>query len=167
MCSSDLKTYLRKPKGKEMNKTFIGLLLAILLLGTTVSADAAIMNIATSGVATQSSTGIFTSGTGYASNAIDGDTNGVWAYNSTSADGQTISHTSSEPQAWWQVDLGQVYKIEELIFWNRTDHGLQYRLDHFDITIFNTAANTIVWSSFDNSSFTSSFNVGQIGRAHV
>jgi NedA-like, galactose-binding domain/PA14 domain len=49
-----------------------------------------------------------------ADRAIDGNTSGNWADNS-------VNHTSFEHQPWWQVDLGSVQQIGEVILWNRTD----------------------------------------------
>lgn len=46
--------------------------------------------------------------------AIDGDTNGVFP------DG-SVTHTSSERGAWWEVDLGQEVLIDRVVVWNRTD----------------------------------------------
>lgn len=68
-------------------------------------------NVAAGKIATQSST--------YASNAdasraVDGNTNGTWA-------GNSLTHTNSQFQAWWQVDLGAVYSIGQVNLWNRTD----------------------------------------------
>ena len=31
------------------------------------------------------------------------------------------THTQLDPQAWWEVDLGQLCVIERIIVWNRTD----------------------------------------------
>jgi YD repeat-containing protein len=46
--------------------------------------------------------------------AVDGNTDGTWA------DG-SVTHTDSNAQAWWQVDLGQVGSIQNIQVWNRTD----------------------------------------------
>ncbi|MEM6963112.1 MAG: discoidin domain-containing protein [Bacteroidota bacterium] len=67
-------------------------------------------NIALAGTATQSS---ISSG-GSASRAIDGITSGVYGDNS-------VTHTSSESNAWWELDLGTVQDIGTIDLWNRTD----------------------------------------------
>ncbi|SDW38365.1 Lysophospholipase L1 [Amycolatopsis xylanica] len=51
---------------------------------------------------------------GLASHAVDGDTNGVFGYNS-------VSHTDLEAHPWWQVDLGAVGPMSTVNVWNRTD----------------------------------------------
>ncbi len=68
-------------------------------------------NLALSGTVSQSSDADGTSG---ASNAIDGDLSGHPGSNSLAA-------TSSDAEAWWEIDLGQLYDIDTLRLWNRTD----------------------------------------------
>ncbi|HSS19547.1 MAG TPA: discoidin domain-containing protein [Pyrinomonadaceae bacterium] len=48
---------------------------------------------------------------GVAGNALDGNTNGNASY----------THTNNDFHAWWQVDLGDIYLINQLNLWNRTD----------------------------------------------
>jgi hypothetical protein len=87
---------------------------------------------------------------GTPSRAVDGDTNGVFGNNS-------VSHSDSTPQPWWQVDLGAASKASSVNVWNRTDCCPE-RLDDFWIftsaTPFDTtltpaqqAAQPGVWSS--------------------
>jgi RHS repeat-associated protein len=45
-----------------------------------------------------------------ASVAVDGNTNGNY-----------FSHTNYDNQAWWQVDLGASYALDQINVWNRTD----------------------------------------------
>ena len=68
-----------------------------------VAAEAPI-NLALGKPATQSSL----YGTGAASYAVDGNTSG------------SITHTQSNAQAWWQVDLGGVRPIGTIAVWNHT-----------------------------------------------
>lgn len=91
----------------------------------TISANATLIttNIALDGTASQSSTGWG----GSASRGIDGDTNGI--YNQGS-----ITHTQNDPNAWWEVDLGQVSYIKDIVLWNRTD-CCSYRLNYFNIML--------------------------------
>ena len=67
-------------------------------------------NLAQGRVATQSSTGF----SAPASRAVDGVTDGVFNNGS-------VSHTNSESQPWWQVDLSQTIAIDTIQIWNRTD----------------------------------------------
>lgn len=76
-------------------------------------------NPATGKAASQSSTA---SG-GVASRAVDGNTDGHFAYNS-------VSHTNSQLEAWWQVDLGSSFSLAEVEIWNRTDCCMD-RLSNF------------------------------------
>ena len=70
-------------------------------------------NLALNKTATQSTTLGGTSGT-TAERAVDGNNSGDWA-------DASIASTTSESQAWWQVDLGSVQPIESIKIWNRTD----------------------------------------------
>jgi hypothetical protein len=70
-------------------------------------------NQALAGTATQSSETLSTFDVD-ATNAIDGDLSGHPESNSLAA-------TAPETNAWWEVDLGQVYSIDTLRIWNRTD----------------------------------------------
>src|SRR5260370_77855 len=49
-----------------------------------------------------------------ASNAVDGNTDGNFSHGS-------ISHTNSDANAWWQVDLGTSASVSFISIWNRTD----------------------------------------------
>jgi hypothetical protein len=67
-------------------------------------------NLAASKPATQSST----LADGDASRAVDGNTDGLWS-------NRSITHTALQAQPWWQVDLGAVADIGEVILYNRAD----------------------------------------------
>ena len=73
-------------------------------------------NVALNKSATQSSTLSIGGITGSASKAVDGNTNGVFFTNPSS-----VSATNNEYQAWWEVDLGANYNIEQINIYNRTD----------------------------------------------
>ena len=76
-------------------------------------------NLALNKTATQSST-ISTSGiTASASKAVDGNTNGTFF--TSSASSSSVSATTFESEAWWQVDLGAQYDIEQVKIFNRID----------------------------------------------
>lgn len=67
-------------------------------------------NIAVGRRASQSST----YGQGEARLAVDGNTEGVFLKGS-------MTHTDEGPDEWWEVDLGQLYPVEKIELWNRTD----------------------------------------------
>ena len=74
------------------------------------SLSVSLTDLAVGKSATESST----YGTYYAAFAVDGNTDGDVSHNS-------VSHTNSDPQAWWQVDLGASASIDNIAIWNRTD----------------------------------------------
>ncbi len=67
-------------------------------------------SIAVGGVARQSSEA---SG-GAPGRAVDGDTNGTYTSGS-------VTHTTAQRDAWWEVDLGELRLIDRIVVWNRTD----------------------------------------------
>lgn len=80
------------------------------------------VNLARAGTATQSST--YTSGASVheARYAIDGNTAGA---------ASLFAHTlNTDPQPWWQLDLGSVQSIEDIQLWNVND-GSESRLNNF------------------------------------
>jgi len=79
---------------------------------TTVPANRlyAVTNVAQGKTSKQSST----SNGGAAGRAVDGNNNGTYSANS-------VTHTGSNANAWWQVDLGSSYALNSLVLWNRTD----------------------------------------------
>lgn len=60
--------------------------------------------------------------------AVDGNTDGDFF-----SDGG--SHTQSEKNAWWAVNLGANYSLDKIIIWNRTDHGWGQRLSNFKVSV--------------------------------
>lgn len=89
------------------------------------------------GRATQSSTynDWFSAGPAVASRAIDGNTDGNFYDHS-------VSCTNNE-HAWWQVDLKNMYHLNQIVVWNRTD-GWSYRLSNFYVAVLNDKG-TEVW----------------------
>jgi Skp family chaperone for outer membrane proteins len=73
--------------------------------------------------ARQSSTGYG----GTAQLAVDGNTDGNYFSGST-------THTNHEKNPWWEVDLGAVYKLENVLVYNRTD-SCSERLDNFQVLV--------------------------------
>lgn len=51
-----------------------------------------------------------------AAGGVDGVKDGKWGF-----------HTASEPQPWWQLDLGQVRGLDHLLLYNRCDGGFAQR----------------------------------------
>ena len=51
---------------------------------------------------------------GVAERAVDGNRDGVY-------DHGTMTHTGSDANEWWEVDLGAPVAIEDVVLWNRTD----------------------------------------------
>lgn len=90
-----------------------------------------LINVAKNGSASQSSTGHW-SWDATPDLANDGNTDGDYK-------GHSVSHTLAEHRAWWQVDLGEVYPIEKIVIWNRTDHGWAKRLSNFNLVVLDEA----------------------------
>lgn len=90
---------------------------------------AGLQNLALKKTATQSST----LNGGDAARAVDGNTDGNWSAGS-------VTHTDSSKQAWWQVDLGAVYKLKQVFVYNRTDCCGE-RLSDFTIVVSKNGVN--------------------------
>jgi hypothetical protein len=85
-------------------------------------------NIAPKGKATQSSTAF----DGPASLAIDGNTDGHYF------DAKSTTHTGTEADPWWEVDLGSQPTLEKVAIWNRTDSaGIGARLNGVRILLLD------------------------------
>lgn len=65
---------------------------------------------------------------GSAARAVDGNTNGNFAANS-------VTHTNSTLEPWWQVDLGSNRAVEQIRIWNRTDGDFSNRLTNFYVLV--------------------------------
>ncbi|MEO0471804.1 MAG: discoidin domain-containing protein, partial [Bacteroidota bacterium] len=66
--------------------------------------------------------------------AVDGDTNGDDAANS-------LSRTRFNDNAWWELDLGDVYELSSIKIWNRTDCCSQ-RLKDFHVLVSEVPFNS-------------------------
>lgn len=64
---------------------------------------------------------------GVAERAIDGNIDGF--YNNAST-----THTNNEFSPWWEIDLGEIYNLETITLWNRTDCCSE-RLTDFDVLV--------------------------------
>lgn len=95
-------------------------------------------NLALGKTATQSSTYTGGGGPGPAARGVDGNTDGNFANGS-------VTHTNTEADPWWQVDLGAVKTINQVEVWGRTDccssRASGYRLEILD------DAGVVVWST--------------------
>ncbi len=90
----------------------------------TVRSDAVVpLNLALGKPAWQSSNQFGKDGT----EAVDGNTDGNWNNGS-------VSCTDGTPQPYWEVDLGAVALVEEVVLYNRTD-CCSDRLSDFDVLI--------------------------------
>ncbi|MFN0185730.1 MAG: PEP-CTERM sorting domain-containing protein [Aquabacterium sp.] len=143
-------------------------ILALSILSTAVLAAAsasAATNVALGGAASQSSNWC---GGPYcdASGAINGTTFGSYF------DGP-MQHTNADAGlsvgtgfAWWKLDLGQDYAIDDIVVWSRLD-CCTARLNNFTVTLWNDGAQ--VWSGTWNQPTgpnpNTSFAVGAIGDA--
>ncbi|MCA9199022.1 MAG: DUF1549 domain-containing protein, partial [Planctomycetales bacterium] len=83
-------------------------------------------NIAASGQASQSSTAYG----GSPQRAIDGNTDGNY-------DAHSVTHTETESDPWWELDLQEARTIDRIVVWNRTDNQLQSRLQNFSIQLLD------------------------------
>jgi hypothetical protein len=127
-------------KKKKVLASFIILVMVLSLVITTpgtvtVMADTlSSTNIAQGKTATQSSTA-YSAG---ASRAVDGNTDGNYGNSS-------VTHTDSDAQAWWMVDLGSTCNIGDIKVYNRTDACMD-RLNDYNIIILD-ANNSQVWTN--------------------
>jgi hypothetical protein len=121
---------------KKIIKLVTGLTLS---LGLMVAANATPINLATSGTASQSSTGFWD---WYATPelAIDGNTDGnYWA--------GSVAHTLNDYEAWWMVDLGDVFALTEIELWNRTDCCSE-RILPYRVSVLDSLSNEVWGQEF-------------------
>lgn len=117
------------------------IIIGILLMSLASIAHAEIVNLSLNGSATQSSTTTWdSSGPATASRAIDGNIDGnYWNH--------SVTHTDIE-RAWWQVDLKNMYQLNQIVVWNRTDTWMFFecasRLSNFYVAVLNDKG-TEVW----------------------
>lgn len=64
--------------------------------------------------------------------AVDGNTQGNFL-------SDLGSHTQSEKNAWWEVDLGTNDSLDKIIIWNRTDHEWGKRLSNFRVIVSDSS----------------------------
>ena len=123
--------------------------------------EAAASNLATSGTASQSSTYTASRSPALASRAIDGNTSGVWTDDS-------ITHTNSEKQPYWDLDLGAVKNIDTIKLYNRTDPCCSKRLNNFHVFVSNVAfSGTTVAQSQAQDGVQDNHHPGESGNTHT
>jgi len=98
----------------------------IITLGLTISSFlVAQTNVAKNKATSQSSHYSLTAG--QPQKAVDGNTDGRWS-------SRSVTHTKSQKNPWWTVDLGEVHDISKVQIWNRTD-CCRNRLNNIKILI--------------------------------
>jgi mono/diheme cytochrome c family protein len=91
-------------------------------------------NVARGGEVKQSSTAF----EGDAKRAIDGNTNGVYY------EANSVTHTATEANPWWEVKLTKIAPVDQLVVWNRTDGNVGVRLDGFRIQLLDESRK-VLW----------------------
>jgi mono/diheme cytochrome c family protein len=86
-------------------------------------------NLAPKGKASQSSTDY----DGPAHLAIDGNTDGDFAK------AKSTTHTRTETDPWWELDLGEEMAVGEIVVWNRSDGNVHTRLSNFKVLALDAA----------------------------
>jgi len=89
------------------------------------------INLALNKEATQSSLAY----DGNAAYAVDGNTDGTYQ-------NASVTHTETEEQPWWQVDLGSIEYISHINIFNRTDSCCTSRLSDFYVLVSNAPINS-------------------------
>ncbi|KJD35995.1 hypothetical protein PW52_05080 [Tamlana sedimentorum] len=95
-------------------------------------------NLALDGVATQSST----LHSGDASRAIDGNPNGAFS-------GASVTHTGSDAETYWQVELDAEYPIGLINVFGRTDSCCLERLSNFTVLVYDANGELTFSQTFD------------------
>lgn len=94
-------------------------------------------NLARRGRASQSSTAF----AGPAELAIDGQTSGDYS------GAKSTTHTATENNPWWELELDSVPAVDRIVLWNRTDNGHGSRLSGFRVLLLD-AERKPVWDAF-------------------
>lgn len=113
-----------------------------------VQVFAADENLAKAGKATQSTTDFG----GPAERAIDGNTSGIYAENST-------THSAISTSPWWEVDLGKTSPIERIVVWNRTDGSTESRLAGAKIIVLSEDRKPIWETTISDPKASHSFDI--------
>jgi hypothetical protein len=142
-----IKQSIYRKKEVKMKMLKIALVASILVVSS--FANSSVINLATSGTASQSTT----DWGGVSERAIDGNTNGLWWNDSVTSTDHNFANS------WWEVDLGQLSTISEIVLWNRTD-GWGDRLNNFEIFLDGVILFSTASSPFSVPAPSFSFSVG-------
>ncbi|MFM8579141.1 MAG: DUF1553 domain-containing protein [Planctomycetaceae bacterium] len=123
------------PSGRFVRVQLPGKGLLLSLAEVEVFAAGGDANIARGRSATQASTDF----DGDAARAVDGETNGDYFVKNS------VTHTATGDDPWWEVDLGESKAIGRIVVWNRTDGGTGARLAGARVSILD-AARQPVWT---------------------
>ena len=74
-----------------------------------------------------------------ASRAVDGTTEGGFFV------ANSVTHTATQADPWWEVDLGAEEPVERIVVWNRTDGGVGARLAGARVLLLDAERRT-VWT---------------------
>ncbi|WP_139955776.1 galactose-binding domain-containing protein [Flavicella sediminum] len=107
---------------------------------TVTSLNCDSVNLALLGEASQSSS---RPNDGFAANAIDDNTSGAWANNS-------VTHTNTETNPWWKVELQAESSIGDINIFNRTDNCCKARLGNFTVYVLDANGNTSFSKTISN-----------------
>ena len=94
------------------------------------------INLALYGQATQSTTAY----DGEAARAIDGVTQGAYRFDS-------VTHTETESNSWWELELLEVSSISQIVIFNRTDSCCVNRLSDFSVSVLDEN-DAVIWTQF-------------------
>jgi hypothetical protein len=123
--------------GTATNTNHVLSLAEVEVMGVPVEGAVELKNVALNKPATQSSTAYG----GEASRAVDGNTSTPW-------NSQTLTHTSTQSNPWWSVNLEETYSITEVLFVNRWDCCWN-RLTNPVIDILDNSDNVVATKTFD------------------
>ncbi len=87
------------------------------------------------------------SGPGYSDNAVDGKLDQKFDYNSWELN--SVTQTQPERNPWWEVDLGDSYRIKEILIYKRID-SYDGDLSDFTLTLYNSTRVETFSRSFGN-----------------
>ncbi len=96
-------------------------------------------NLAHRKPASQKSTGYG----GVATRAVDGVTDGNFQTSSS------VTHTETEADPWWEVDLGSPTPVDTITIWNRTDGGNGSRLAGARVVLLDEARQPVFRKTLD------------------
>lgn len=128
-----------------MKKQLIGLGISLSLLGGVGMANAGLIDMSSAEARQSTNLGDVYSQYSYANAglAIDGNTDGDFFNN------KSTSSTQLESNAFWTVDLGSSFALDDIVIWQRTDNT-NFRFTDFTVSIWDDLGNK-TWDSVDYS----------------